>query len=253
MGSLGWATCHWCTIEGWNFYIPDGVDAPLCDKCLDQMVGDMLEPDQKDIPKLPPTETDVIMGANEHTAAKRHHWTEGTLPTEAKTGRDLTTPTMCEPYPKRARIQRHMDASWNRAPLVLSPLPHHHDRDTNPSHMEASWNRAPLLFSPLPRHHDREPDVCTLAKPSNVNEMFHLVAETTLKTKQSITRKAGTGRAPTPSTRSEPYSTDQIPEGKRQTFVADDSGIPVVDNNEYQMSVDDRRITKYITSYCSAA
>jgi len=206
MGSLGWATCHWCTIEGWNFYIPDGVDAPLCDKCLDQMVGDMLEPDQEDLPKLPPTETDVIMGANEHTAAKRHHWTEGTLPTEAKTGRDLTTPTMCEPYPKRARIQHHMDASWNRAPLV---------------------------FSPLPRHHDREPDVCTLAKPSNVNEMFHLVAETTLKTKQPITRKAGTGRAPTPSTRSEPYSTDQIPEGKRQTFVADDSGIPVVDNNEY--------------------
>ena len=34
MGSLGYAKCHWCKTEGWNFYIPDGVGGPLCGKCL---------------------------------------------------------------------------------------------------------------------------------------------------------------------------------------------------------------------------
>ena len=34
MGSLGYAKCHWCKTEGWNFYIPDGVGGPLCEKCL---------------------------------------------------------------------------------------------------------------------------------------------------------------------------------------------------------------------------
>ena len=35
MGSLlGYAKCHWCKTEGWNFYIPDGVGGPLYEKCL---------------------------------------------------------------------------------------------------------------------------------------------------------------------------------------------------------------------------
>ena len=34
MGSLGFAKCHWCQKIGWNYYIPDGVDAPLCEQCL---------------------------------------------------------------------------------------------------------------------------------------------------------------------------------------------------------------------------
>ena len=34
MGSLGYAKCHWCKSEGWNFCIPDGVGGPLCEKCL---------------------------------------------------------------------------------------------------------------------------------------------------------------------------------------------------------------------------
>ena len=34
MGSLGYAKCYWCKTEGWNYYIPDGLGEPLCEKCL---------------------------------------------------------------------------------------------------------------------------------------------------------------------------------------------------------------------------
>ena len=34
MGSLGLEKCHWCQKEGFNYYIPDGVDEPLCEQCL---------------------------------------------------------------------------------------------------------------------------------------------------------------------------------------------------------------------------
>ena len=36
MGSLGWAQCYWCVSWQFNMYIPDGVDAPLCEWCLDR-------------------------------------------------------------------------------------------------------------------------------------------------------------------------------------------------------------------------
>ena len=34
MESLGYAKCHWCKTEGWNFDVPDGVGGPLCEKCV---------------------------------------------------------------------------------------------------------------------------------------------------------------------------------------------------------------------------
>jgi hypothetical protein len=36
MGSLGWARCYWCWRWELNMYIPDGLDRPLCDPCLDR-------------------------------------------------------------------------------------------------------------------------------------------------------------------------------------------------------------------------
>ena len=51
MGSLGYAECHWCKKGGWNYYIPDGVNEPLCEKCL---WSDWVIP-QEDLPqKLEP-------------------------------------------------------------------------------------------------------------------------------------------------------------------------------------------------------
>ena len=83
MGSLGYAKCHWCKTEGWNFYIPDNVGGPLCGKCLR---GD--DPtDQKENP------TD--MKANVHSAAAedrvQHRGT-------GSTGRNLTPLTRSGPY-----------------------------------------------------------------------------------------------------------------------------------------------------------
>ena len=37
MGSLGWAQCYWCVSWQFNMYIPDGVNAPLCGRCLDRL------------------------------------------------------------------------------------------------------------------------------------------------------------------------------------------------------------------------
>ena len=34
MGSLGWAQCDWCWTWEYNMYIMDGIDAPLCGRCL---------------------------------------------------------------------------------------------------------------------------------------------------------------------------------------------------------------------------
>ena len=39
MGSLGYVECHWCKKVCWNYYIPDGVGGPLCEKCLWEEVG----------------------------------------------------------------------------------------------------------------------------------------------------------------------------------------------------------------------
>ena len=39
MGSLGWAKCYWCGKWEYNMYIPDGVDNPLCEYCLDSRRG----------------------------------------------------------------------------------------------------------------------------------------------------------------------------------------------------------------------
>ena len=36
MGSLGWGRCYWCWAWEYNMYIPDGLDLPLCDTCLDR-------------------------------------------------------------------------------------------------------------------------------------------------------------------------------------------------------------------------
>lgn len=87
MGSLGYAKCHWCKTEGWNFYIPDGVGGPLCGKCLLEEWEDK---------------------STEHSAAAedrmQHRWTESTGYTRqsnhrtGSTGRNLTPPTRSEPY-----------------------------------------------------------------------------------------------------------------------------------------------------------
>ena len=36
MGSNGWDQCYWCDYWQFNMYIPDGVNAPLCEWCIDR-------------------------------------------------------------------------------------------------------------------------------------------------------------------------------------------------------------------------
>ena len=36
MGSLGWRPCYWCGWWAENMYIPDGVNNPLCEWCMDR-------------------------------------------------------------------------------------------------------------------------------------------------------------------------------------------------------------------------
>ena len=36
MGSNGWEQCYWCDYWQFNMYIPDGVNAPLCEWCIDR-------------------------------------------------------------------------------------------------------------------------------------------------------------------------------------------------------------------------
>ena len=188
MGSLGYAKCHWCKTEGWNFYIPDNVGGPLCGKCLR---GD--DPtDQKENP------TD--MKANVHSAAAEDrvqhrgtestwYWTKQSNDQTGSTGRNLTPLTRSGPYT--------IDHVGNRG-AAADP------RDLSTGANLETYPRD----SPYRLKHSAATD----------NRMPHHWTPGTLHTRRSNHRTRSTGTNLTPSTRSEPYPTDLAPDAKHQTW-----------------------------------
>ena len=186
MGSLGYAKCHWCKTEGWNFYIPDNVGGPLCGKCLR---GD--DPtDQKENP------TD--MKANVHSAAAEDrvqhrgtestwYWTKQSNDQTGSTGRNLTPLTRSGPYT--------IDHVGNRG-AAADP------RDLSTGANLETYPRD----SPYRLKHSAATD----------NRMPHHWTRGTLHTRRSNDRTRSTGTNLTPSTRSEPYRTDLAPDAKHQ-------------------------------------
>lgn len=212
MGSLGYAKCHWCKTEGWNFYIPDNVGGPLCGKCLR---GD--DPtDQKENP------TD--MKANVHSAAAEDrvqhrgtestwYWTKQSNDQTGSTGRNLTPLTRSGPYT--------IDHVGNRG-AAADP------RDLSTGANLETYPRD----SPYRLKHSAATD----------NRMPHHWTRGTLHTRRSNDRTRSTGTNLTPSTRSEPYPTDLAPDAKHQTWPqASDDRAKKMEEQKHQESDDFKR------------
>ena len=212
MGSLGYAKCHWCKTEGWNFYIPDNVGGPLCGKCLR---GD--DPtDQKENP------TD--MKANVHSAAAEDrvqhrgtestwYWTKQSNDQTGSTGRNLTPLTRSGPYT--------IDHVGNRG-AAADP------RDLSTGANLETYPRD----SPYRLKHSAATD----------NRMPHHWTPGTLHTRRSNHRTRSTGTNLTPSTRSEPYRTDLAPDAKHQTWPqASDDRAKKMEEQKHQESDDFKR------------
>ena len=212
MGSLGYAKCHWCKTEGWNFYIPDNVGGPLCGKCLR---GD--DPtDQKENP------TD--MKANVHSAAAEDrvqhrgtestwYWTKQSNDQTGSTGRNLTPLTRSGPYT--------IDHVGNRG-AAADP------RDLSTGANLETYPRD----SPYRLKHSAATD----------NRMPHHWTPGTLHTRRSNHRTRSTGTNLTPSTRSEPYPTDLAPDAKHQTWPqASDDRAKKMEEQKHQESDDFKR------------
>ena len=212
MGSLGYAKCHWCKTEGWNFYIPDNVGGPLCGKCLR---GD--DPtDQKENP------TD--MKANVHSAAAEDrvqhrgtestwYWTKQSNDQTGSTGRNLTPLTRSGPYT--------IDHVGNRG-AAADP------RDLSTGANLETYPRD----SPYRLKHSAATD----------NRMPHHWTRGTLHTRRSNDRTRSTGTNLTPSTRSEPYRTDLAPDAKHQTWPqASDDRAKKMEEQKHQESDDFKR------------
>ena len=212
MGSLGYAKCHWCKTEGWNFYIPDNVGGPLCGKCLR---GD--DPtDQKENP------TD--MKANVHSAAAEDrvqhrgtestwYWTKQSNDQTGSTGRNLTPLTRSGPYT--------IDHVGNRG-AAADP------RDLSTGANLETYPRD----SPYRLKHSAATD----------NRMPHHWTPGTLHTRRSNDRTRSTGTNLTPSTRSEPYPTDLAPDAKHQTWPqASDDRAKKMEEQKHQESDDFKR------------
>ena len=212
MGSLGYAKCHWCKTEGWNFYIPDNVGGPLCGKCLR---GD--DPtDQKENP------TD--MKANVHSAAAEDrvqhrgtestwYWTKQSNDQTGSTGRNLTPLTRSGPYT--------IDHVGNRG-AAADP------RDLSTGANLETYPRD----SPYRLKHSAATD----------NRMPHHWTRGTLHTRRSNDRTRSTGTNLTPSTRSEPYPTDLAPDAKHQTWPrASDDQAKKMEEQKHQESYNFKR------------
>ena len=212
MGSLGYAKCHWCKTEGWNFYIPDNVGGPLCGKCLR---GD--DPtDQKENP------TD--MKANVHSAAAEDrvqhrgtestwYWTKQSNDQTGSTGRNLTPLTRSGPYT--------IDHVGNRG-AAADP------RDLSTGANLETYPRD----SPYRLKHSAATD----------NRMPHHWTPGTLHTRRSNHRTRSTGTNLTPSTRSEPYRADLAPDAKHQTWPqASDDRAKKMEEQKHQESDDFKR------------
>jgi RNA polymerase-binding transcription factor DksA len=212
MGSLGYAKCHWCKTEGWNFYIPDNVGGPLCGKCLR---GD--DPtDQKENP------TD--MKANVHSAAAEDrvqhrgtestwYWTKQSNDQTGSTGRNLTPLTRSGPYT--------IDHVGNRG-AAADP------RDLSTGANLETYPRD----SPYRLKHSAATD----------NRMPHHWTPGTLHTRRSNHRTRSTGTNLTPSTRSEPYPNDLAPDAKHQTWPqASDDRAKKMEEQKHQESDDFKR------------
>ena len=253
MGSLGYAKCHWCKTEGWNFYIPDDVGGPLCGKCLLEEWEDK---------------------STEHSAAAedrmQHRWTESTDYTRqsnhrtGSTGRNLTPPTRSEPYPtdhvgnRRAvadpsdlstGANKHIAATANRMPhqWTQGTL---NTRQSNGRTRSIGRNFTPSTRSePYPT--DLAPDARSgsdLSTGANKhsaatdNRMPHHWTRGTLHTRRSNDRTRSTGTNLTPSTRSEPYRTDLAPDAKHQTWPqASDDRAKKMEEQKHQESDDFKR------------
>ena len=212
MGSLGYAKCHWCKTEGWNFYIPDNVGGPLCGKCLR---GD--DPtDQKENP------TD--MKANVHSAAAEDrvqhrgtestwYWTKQSNDQTGSTGRNLTPLTRSGPYT--------IDHVGNRGAAA------------DPRDLSTGAN---LETYPRDLSYRLEHSAAT------DNRMPHHWTRGTLHTRRSNDRTRSTGTNLTPSTRSEPYRTDLAPDAKHQTWPqASDDRAKKMEEQKHQESDDFKR------------
>ena len=275
MGSLGYAKCHWCKTEGWNFYIPDNIGGPLCGKCLR---GD--DPtDQKENP------TD--MKANVHSAAAEDrvqhrgtestwYWTKQSNDQTGSTGRNLTPLTRSGPYtidhvgnrgaaadPRDLSTGANLETYPRDSPYRLkhsaatdNRMPHHwtpgtlHTRRSNHRTRSTGTNLTPSTRSE-PYLTDLAPDARSgsdLSTGANKhsaatdNRMPHHWTRGTLHTRRSNDRTRSTGTNLTPSTRSEPYRTDLAPDAKHQTWPqASDDQAKKMEEQKHQESYNFKR------------
>ena len=256
MGSRGYAKCHWCKTEGWNFHIPDGVDEPLCGKCL---CGD----DSSDQEENPTTRTPVLFermagmvtGTEIDTSMGEIHdafhaarvastvsdYVVHVTPLARVTNREDNSHSE-ELTPNLAPADTDVNMKANEHSGAAEDRMQHRWTESTwytrqPNDRTGSTGRnltPPTRSEPYPTDHvgnrRAAADVNMKANPSDLstganthtaaadNRMPHQWTQSTLNTRQSNDRTGSTGRNLIPSTRSGPYPTDLAPDAKHQTW-----------------------------------